>query len=412
MKAKLFFAMFLALALFVSFARALPTVEQVKINGDVFMSGDSLVVERGETLNIRVKLQALAEEENVQVDAAIIGYEYSTYEELSDQTPVFDMDANDTVYKNLKLKVPENTEKDYYDLRIRVATRTGTAFEGLYRLHIKGTRHDVRIKDVVFTPENRIKSGRALLAVVRVKNYGERDEEGIKVRVSIPSLGISASDYIDELEADESTSSEELYLRIPDCAEEGTYDVKVEAIYSEGYSRDEVTRTITVEQEEICKPKDKEKTPEVEEKTIISVPSEAQELKIGVGTVYPITITNAGATTQTYVVEVEGAGWATTEISPSNVVVVKPGETKFVYVYVTPTATAEEGEHVFNVKVTAGEQEKSFSLKGTVMKSEDKLKRGLEVALIILLIVLIIIGLVVGLSKLKSGSEEEENTYY
>ena len=416
MKGRIFLVAFLLVALFASFASALPTVEQVKINGNVFASGDQLVVQRGETLNIQLKLSSVINESNVQVTAGILGYEYSPYVQgLSDETPVFDLNANDTLYKTLTLKVPENVDKDYYDLRIGVGTRTGTAFEGLYRLHLEGARHNVVIKDVLFTPENTVKSGRAMLAVVRVKNLGEKEEQGIKVKVSVPDLGISASDYIDDLKADESTSSEELYLRIPDCAKDGSYQVNVEIIYNDGYSENKVTKSINVVQQDTCKTPASTTTEQPSEKTIVSVPSEVQELKVGTGNVYPITITNAGSTSQTYVVAIEGADWATTKISPSNVIVVKPGETKFAYIYVTPTATAEEGEHVFNVKVTAGDQEKTFSMKGTVAKAEqDTLKRGLEISLIILLIVLIIVGLIVGLSKMKGGSSEseEETSYY
>ena len=311
------------------------------------------------------------------------------------------------------MKVPENVAKDYYDLRVRVATRTGTAFDQSYRLHIKGSRHNVVIKDVLFTPENSVKSGRAMLAVVRVKNLGEKTEDGIKVKVSVPDLGISAADYIDELKPDESTSSEELYLRIPDCAKDGTYNVVVETVYNDGYSETKVTKTIHVVQQDTCKTTT---NAQPQEKTVISVPSESQQLKVGTGNVYPITITNSGSTSQTYVVAVEGADWATTKISPSNVLVVKPGETKFVYIYVTPTETAEAGEHVFNVKVSSGDQEKTFSMKGTIVRAgQDNLKRGLEISLIILLIVLIIVGLIVGLTKLKGGNSQEsedETSYY
>ena len=417
MKTNMFFVMFLLalVAVGATSVMALPTVEQVKINGDVFSSGDSLVVERGETLNIRVKLTSEFDEKNVQVSADIIGYEYSTHEKLSDLTPVFDLDANDTVYKNLELTIPEKVEKDYYDLRIRVATRTGTAFEGLYRLHIKGTRHSVVIKDVVFNPEYRVKSGRALLTVVRVKNLGEKDEEGIKIKVSIPDLGISAADYIDELEAGESTSSEELYLRIPKCAEEGSYDVKVQVTYNEGYSEVTQAYSIYVKQEEVCEPVSPT-TPTAVEKTVVTTTSEVQELTPGAqGVIYPLTITNAGTTAQTYVLSVEGGDWATIKISPSNVLVVQPGETKTAYIYVSAKPNAPEGEQLFNVKVSVGGEEKLVSMKAFVKKAATEgLRRGLEIALIILLIVLIIVGIVIGISRLKGQGEEEERTqtYY
>ncbi len=417
MKYNIFLVTLLLVAALAVSVSALPTVEQVKINGNVFQSGDNLVVYRGETLNIQVKLHADTNESNVQVTSDILGYEYSIYEGLSDMTPVFDMNANDTLYENLKLKVPTKADKDYYDLRIRVGTRTGTAFEGLYRLHFKGERHNVIIQDVVFTPENQITAGRALIAVVRVRNIGQVAEDGVKVSVSIPDLQTSAADYIDHLDADESTSSEELYLRIPKCADEGTYNVNVKLTYNNGYSTATTQKTIKVLKSDFCE-KNTTVTPKPTpiQKTVVGVPTEAQQLICGKGTVYPVTITNAGNVAETYTLSVEGADWATVKLSPSNVIVAQPGETKFVYVYVTPKENAEAGDHVFSVKVAADGSEKSFDIKGTIAKPEnnsDSFKRGLEISLIILLIVLIIIGLVLGLSKLKGNNEkEEDNSYY
>jgi len=416
MKNKLFFAIVLFVVLaFATIVRALPTVEQVKINGDVFESGDSLVVEKGDTIKIRVKLQAAQDEKNIQVLADIVGYEYSTKEKLSDLTPVFDLNANDTVYKDLELKIPDKADKDYYDLRIRVATRTGTAFEGLYRLHIIGARHNVVIKDVIFTPESKIVSGRALLTVVRVKNTGELDEDGIKIRVSIPELGLSAADYIDELEAGESTSSEELYLRIPQCTKSGNYNVKVELIYNEGYADVTQSYSIYVEEEESCKPISI--PPTVVEKTVITSSQEVQEVFVGgQGAVYPITITNLGTTAQTYVISVD-APWASVKVSPSNVLVIGAGETKTAYIYVTPNPTASVGEQIFTAKIMVGDQEKIVTMKAMVKKAvaTDNLRKGLEIALIVLLVILIIVGIIVGLSKIKGSEEHEEErtqTYY
>ena len=75
MKGRMFLVAFLLVALFASFASALPTVDQLKINGDVFAPGDQLVVQRGETLNIRMKLSSTVNESNVQATADILGYE-------------------------------------------------------------------------------------------------------------------------------------------------------------------------------------------------------------------------------------------------------------------------------------------------------------------------------------------------
>jgi len=49
-------------------------VKYVKINGDTYEDGDTLVVKRGDTLDIRVKLSANETTEDLQVEAGIYGY--------------------------------------------------------------------------------------------------------------------------------------------------------------------------------------------------------------------------------------------------------------------------------------------------------------------------------------------------
>ena len=64
-----------------------------------------------------------------------------------------------------------------------------------------------------------------MLATVRVENKGQKDEDDVKVTVSIPALGLSATDYIDEVEEDEEEETEELFIRMPKCAEAGQYEL-------------------------------------------------------------------------------------------------------------------------------------------------------------------------------------------
>jgi len=56
----------------------------------------ALAVEEGETLDIEVTLEANADVRDVQVEADIRGYEYSDYDDLSDETHVFDMHGTAT----------------------------------------------------------------------------------------------------------------------------------------------------------------------------------------------------------------------------------------------------------------------------------------------------------------------------
>jgi len=410
-------AIFLVSFLAVGMVSALPTVKQVKINGDVFETGDSLEVERGAELDIRVKLNASNDETDIEISAEVLGYEYSDHDPIFDRVHTFDLDAGDTSYKDLTINLPDKMDKDYYDLRVTVGTRTGSAFEGLYRLHLKGIKHSLIIKDVVFNPEPSVESGRALLTTVRVKNIGEKDEESVKVKVTIPELGLSASDYVDEIEEGESETSEELYMRIPECVEAKDYKVIVTVEYDEAYETVSTEKMITVTGD-VCAAEEP-----VEKKTIITVGPETQDVAKGASVIYPLTISNAGSTARTYVVSIDGAEtWSTVEVTPSNLVVLNAGESKAVYVSVTANDDATAGEHMFVLSVKSGDTTlKQVTLKADVteeLSGAISLKRGLEIGVIILIVLLVILGLIIAFNKLRETGEEEPEesekgeTYY
>lgn len=402
---------FLVSFLSVGMASALPSVESVKINGDTFAAGDQLEVLRGEELDIRVKMSADIDEENIEVRAEVLGYEYSDKEsDLYDRTHTFDLSAGDTTYKDLSIKLPYKMDKDYYDLRVIVGTRKGDAFEALYPLHLKGVRNKLIIKDVIFNPEYGVEAGRALLTTVRIQNIGDKDQESVRVRVSIPELGLSASEYVNEIEGkdkDESVTSEELYIRIPECIEPKKYTVEVSLEYDEGYETTTEEYSILVTGDVCAEEED------VQKKTVITVGPESQSVERGATVTYPLIIENSGNTARTYVVSVDGADtWANVEVTPSNLVVLNKGESKQVFVSVTAKEDATLGEHMFVVSVSSGDKTlKQISLKGDVKQGTEtgmiSLKRGLEIGVIILVVLLVILGLIIGFSKLRESEDED-----
>jgi hypothetical protein len=223
------------------------TIDDVKVNGDSLSSGDSnkIGVESGEELEIKVILTASAGTENVQVEAEISGYEYDYVESVSDKTKTFNMDANTTHKKNLYINLPQNVEEDSYKLRIIVSNRDDKEVIQNYNLKIDAPRHSMAIMDILLTPASEVAAGKSLLAAVRAKNLGDRDEDSVKVTVSIPELGLSASDYIDEVEYGDAETSEELFLRIPSCTEAGAYDVVAKVAYEGGH--EDVTEKASIE---------------------------------------------------------------------------------------------------------------------------------------------------------------------
>ena len=422
--------LFIAGLIAVTAVNALPVDFTVQAN-DIVLSENSdnalsLDVERGDTLDLQILMTSAQVLSNVEVQAFISGYEYNDINRMSATTHVFDMTPGVAYVKKLSLKVPSNVQMDTYLLRVLVTDRAGVSVEKDYKLLIDVSRHLIQIKDVIFYPQNSIQAGRALLTTVRLKNAGAMGEDGVKVIVSIPELGLSAADYIDHMDAEESVTSQELYLRVPDCFKPGVYEVDVQAIYDDGNEKTSTTSYLTVVAQDSCQPVTPtgDNTP----KTIITYGPESQTVTTGAsGVVFPMTITNTDKDAKTYVLSVDGVSdWGTTRLTPSNVLFVQSGETKAAYLYVSANENAAVGEHLFmvTVKDSSGNVLKQMSMKADVaagkeasMFSWDSVRRGLEIALIILVVLLVILGLVLAFNKLRGSNDESEGeeggqTYY
>ena len=156
----------------------------VKVNGDeVTESGTNFMldVDRGEDLDVKVRLSSNVSLNDVQIEAVLRGIDSS--DSVDDVTDTFDMKAGVSYTKTLTLPLIQKIDQDQYKLRIRISDRDSPTVEKTYELDIGTQRHDVEIRDVVLSPDTEIKAGRALLATVRVRNRGEKEEDGVKVDV-------------------------------------------------------------------------------------------------------------------------------------------------------------------------------------------------------------------------------------
>jgi len=393
----------------------------VKVNGDeISESGTNFIldVERGDELNVKVRLNSDSNLTDVQVEAVLRGID--SRDSVDDITGAFDMKEDVSYTKKLTLPLIQKIDQDQYLLRVRISDRDNPTNETTYKLEIGTQRHDVEVRDVVLSPDTEVKAGRALLSTVRIRNRGEKDEDGVKVVVSIPDLGVSAADFIDELEKegddDDQATTEEMFLRIPDNAETGEYDVVVDVFYDDLDKKNSYTTSIFVLGAESASG-----TPKADEKTIITVAADKQNaVQNGAEVAYPIALTNAGASSKTYTVSADGAAWANLRVSP-NVLVIGAGESKAATVYVSASENAPVGDQAFTVTISSGDKVlKQLPLGVSVQEGKAsgtaKLKKGLEVGLVILVILLVIIGLIIGFSKLRGDEEEveegDEKTYY
>lgn len=356
--------------------------------------------------------------EDVELEVELTGYDG---DRVADSVYLDDVKEGETYVKRLSLSFPWDMDQDYYTLRVTFSPRVGDALTASYTLDVEAQEDAFVIKDVDFAPGLSVEAGDALLATVRVQNAGdETDNDGVKVKVSIPELGVSATDYIDEVDMEDSTSSEELYLRVPSTASAGDYKVDVTVYFDDGDESVSESYTLTVTAAEAA-----EEDNAVESKTVITVGPEEQDLTAGQGgAVYPVTLSNAAGEAKTYVVSVSGyESWGDVRVDPSTVVVLNEGETQTVYLFVSANEDAS-GSYTFGVTVSAGSETLkevllTANVEATSASAEesagswDSVKKGLEVGLIVLVILLVVLGLVLVVNKLRSEDDDEESkTYY
>jgi len=399
---------------------------QTKVDGDRIEEGDVNRVDflRGDIIDINVRVNSSIELDNVEITGFISGYEFNDIEPMSDTSGIFDVDPNITYKKRLSIRVPVEVEEDDYKLRILVSDRYGDSAVYDYKLRLDSPRHGFQIEDVVFSPGTVVEAGRALLTTVRIENKGERDEESVKVSVAIPALGISASDFIDEIEFEDSETSEEMYMRIPVCAEPGDYAAVIEVRYNELRESLVENAIVTVVESGACAAATGQ---DEEAQTVIALGATSQNLVPGeAGALYPLTVSNQGDDAVAYTVSVEGTNdFAAVQINPVSTFILNGGDSQAVFIYLTPVEGAAAGQHVFTVSVKSGDEVlKQIPLTAVVEEGEAKasttmdVRDALEIGLIVLVVLLIILAVIVGIKKLKKdeemGDEDEVEgkTYY
>ncbi len=412
MKAKLY-ALFaivvlgILAAVSIASAASVPvSLQEVYINDRLIESGETRAgLERSDTVDIEVRLFASGNEEFVTLRVDVDGYDKKDRNLLKDEADVFSIEENKTYFKKFQIKVPTRVDEDVYLLRITATNRQNDAIVYTANLKFDPPRDGMWVRDVIFNPTGSVKAGRALLTTVRLENIGEDDDDdGIKVEASIPKLGVSAADFVDEIEKDDSVTSEELYMRIPECAEAGEYDVMITVTFDDGDKQISDSRKINVEEGD-CPAKDSGKT-------VISVATDAGSVVAGESAIFPLTLSNTGKTSKTYTIEAV-ADWAAVTVNPSNVVVLSSGETKTLFVTAATKKDASAGQKSLTLSVKSGDEVlKEIALKVNVAESKSSsLKQVLQITFIVLLVIVVVLVLVFGFRKMKEGDKEEE-TYY
>ena len=404
----------------VAYAQTTPyDITTVAVDDVVISTGatsDAVFVERGERAKVEVFLDGNTSTDNVRVRAWIGGYEYGSIE---DETSIFEVLPGVDYRKVLYLDIPEDLDaSDLYTLNIEVFD-DDTSVRSTFNLRVEEKRHSLRVMDILLRPNSVVKAGDALFVKARVENLGAKKEDDIKVTASIRDLGISGTVYIDELTENEvddgreekSETSDEVYLRIPETAATGVYDVVVEVEYNRGH--DTVTKSdkIRVEGETGAS------ATTVDRKAIVNVDTASRTLESGAEAAYKIMVANFGSRAAVYSAEVAGEKlWASSRLEPG-FITVAPDSTGELYVYVKAFADVPAGKHVFTVKVKEGtavvnEVNLVADVVGTdaktsVTDSVGSTKKALVIGFGVLVVILVILGLIIAFNRMKDDDEGE-----
>ncbi|MBD3262911.1 putative S-layer protein [Candidatus Woesearchaeota archaeon] len=302
----------------------------------------------GETIPVEIELENLADKD--------------TGDDIEDITVEvwIEDDMGEEITDKVEYKIKQITQDDYAEFTVDVPVPIDAVTDEDYTLHvtaegeweetgndvsdswtdkleIEQPEHGLYVEDVRLSREKAF-SGETVDVAVEVANIGEEDESNVKVKVEIPEIGATKTISLLNTIGSGYDYTTYLTLDIPE-ADSGVYTLEVK-VYNED-AGDVYEQDIVVEEAEV-----------IEEETVTETPtttsSITQTISVGQGSVFSIQVSNNLNIAKTYEFDVGGvADWATARVDPARMII-GPGDSAKIYVYVNPT---EAGEHTFTLFV-------------------------------------------------------------
>lgn len=200
--------------------------------------------------------------------------------------------------------------------------------------------------------------GRAFTATASMTNYRPYDLRNLVLTVQVPELGLETKEYVDVIRAGDQVHYE-FFLRAPNCARAKDYDLILILEWPKGPGLVEsffIPARMGMQSSGLCL---EEPTPHG--KTIVDI-LDIQDIDPVDGGLYPFTIVNNEASSQAYVLSVEGTEeWGSYQIEPRSLIVVPAGESRegLLTVYANEDA---QGEHGFVLTLRSKDDAKQVML--------------------------------------------------
>ncbi len=333
------------------------SIENVEIENKILTENENnfvMIRSKQKELDLRVSLISIENVKNARIDAVL---SFENGDVVADTTQTFDLTEEERIVKTLELPLIDKFEQGNFELKLMVTDSEGDSQEKLYELKISQKKFPlfpVIINSFSLSPMVEVQAGKYLITRLNLKNIGVVPIQDVNAKVTIQELGISATDFIDEIDSGESKLTKEMFLKIPDGTEMGAYTVKSEVILLNRDDTDSKSVKINVIGREQVQHKAEEDV-----QYMVDI---AETLQIinqkQTSVVYPVLITNKGNSARAFTLLVDGIGigdFGTYHISPTNTLVIEPGQSRTLDVVITLSSEAF-GEKIFKIIVKSGSE--------------------------------------------------------
>lgn len=377
------------------------SVSSLTIRGVELASGSTVNVAgfSGEIVPLKVIFSSNVDASDAKVKVWIGGYR----DEIASSTRRIHL-LNNSVYSEiLSLKLPSDIDpSESYTLYVRIETKTSYK-EEQFNLKLQRESYTADILDI--DSENTVKAGEKLAIDVVLKNVGYEQLDDLFVVASINELGTSKKAYFEDLMAvddpqhvtrDRRDSAERtIYLRIPENAETGVYDLTVEVYNSE--TREIVTKKIAVVSNE--------------QKARVIVPITSKTIAVGSTESFDLIIVNSGNNIGVYEIVPEVSDGIIVN-ADKPIVTIRAGNSETIKLNVK---ALKEGTYKIKANVESdGNIIKNISLSAVAEKQKQAFLSNNAIVLTIVLaivFVVLLIVLIVLLTRKPARSEAEESYY-
>ena len=363
-----------------------------EFNGVSLDDNISLSAVVGDVVPVRVLFTAVTNASDVVLEVSMNGFR----SDVSVETGEFDVIAGKSYTKLLSLKLPDDI-KDLtrdYALYVELSSPTDKT-EKSYTITLQRESNFLDILSVDYS--SKVFAGSVFPISIVVENNGYNNAEDIYVIVSIPELGVSTRGFIGDLDSienynndnhEEDSVEEMVYLKIPDNALNGIYDLVVE-VYNDDSSTI-VEKLISIDGSA---------------STILAA-DKAKDLNAGESVIYEMIIVNSADDVKVF--NIETLSGAVLDVSAPSVVTVGPDSSKTISIVVTAANNAEIGTYTFSVDVEGKQVVFGANVVGSSVSASTV---ALTVILVIIFLVLLAV-LVVLLTRKEKPMEEVETSYY